>query len=157
MSIYDLIYSAKNILKISSKLIMIMSISFAVLLVSNIAFSAKAAEQTPKYWSTIMQENSIGLLNTADKALRGRTITFEPGAVSSKFHVHKVPGIRYVLEGSVTVEWKDGASNTYEAGSTFFEGPVGDAPARAHTVSNNGRIIAKVWAVELIPEEDMKK
>ena len=156
MFVFNLIFPDKNILKITPKLIMIMLISFAVYYASNVGFSAKAAEQESKYWSTIMQEDSIGHLNAANKALRGRVITFEPGAVA-KFHLHKVPGIRYVLEGTVTVKWKDGTSNTYKAGSTFFEGPVGNKPARTHEVSNDGQVVAKVWTVEFIPEEDMKK
>ena len=112
--------------------------------------------QKPKYWSTIMQESSIGHLNAANKALRGRVITFEPGAVA-KFHVHKFPGVRYILEGAVTVKRKDGTSKVYNAGSTFFEGPVGQNPAKAHEVSNDGLVVAKIWLVELIPEGDMKK
>jgi quercetin dioxygenase-like cupin family protein len=156
MFVFNLIFPDKNILKISSKLIMIIFISFAVFYASNVGFSVKAAEQEPKYWSTIMQEDFIGHLNDTNKALRGRVITLEPGAVV-KFHVHKVPGIRYVLEGTVSVKWKNGTSNTYKAGSTFFEGPVGNKPARAHEISNDGQVVAKVWNVELIPEGDMKK
>lgn len=156
MFIFKLIFPDKKILKISPKLIMIMFISFAVFHASSFGFSAKAAEQKFKYWSTIMQEDSIGYLNAANKALRGRVITFEPGAVA-KFHLHKVPGIRYVLEGTVTVKWKDGTSNEYEAGSTFFEGPIGNKPARTHEVSNDGQVVAKVWTVELIPESEKGK
>ena len=137
-------------------LVIIAFIGFAVFPLFNVVLSAKAEKQKPKYWSTIMQEDSIGNLNATNKALRGRVITFEPGAVA-KFHMHKVPGIRYVLEGTVTVKWKDGTSKTYGAGSTFFEGPVGNKPARAHEVSNDGQVVSKIWNVELIPEADMKK
>lgn len=137
------------------KLAKIGIIVFFVIQVVVFGFSNVAAEDKPKYWSDVMQENSIGYIAAANKALRGRVITFEPGAVA-KFHVHKSPGIRYVLEGTVTVKWKDGNSETYSAGSTFFEGPIGDKPARAHEVSNNGKIVAKIWLVELIPNENMK-
>jgi quercetin dioxygenase-like cupin family protein len=103
-----------------------------------------------------MQEDSIGRLNAASKVLRGRVIIFEIGAVA-KFHVHKVPCIRYVLEGTVTVKWIYGTFETYGAGSTFFEGPIGNKPAREHEASNGGQVVVKIWNVELIPEEDMRK
>ena len=146
----------QRIRKVSFKYLMIIFIGFSACLIFYSGFSANATDQKPKYWSTIMQENSIGYLNAASKAIRGRVITFEPGAVA-EFHVHKVPGVRYILEGTVTVKWKDGTSETHKAGSTFFEGPVGEKPARAHEVSNDGQVVAKIWNVELIPEEDMKK
>ena len=152
----DLKLSAKKIRKIGLKLLTIMFIGFAACLVFYFGISANATEQKPKYWSTIMQENSIGHQNASNNALRGRVITFEPGAVA-RFHVHKAPGIRYILEGAVTVKRKDGTSMTYNAGSTFFEGPVGEKPARAHEVSNDGQVVAKIWLVELIAEADMKK
>jgi hypothetical protein len=53
------------------------------------------------------------------------------------------------LEGAVTVKRKDGTSKSYKAGSTFFEGPVGKNPTRAHEVSNDGQVVAKIWNVEL--------
>jgi len=121
-----------------------------------IGFSAFASEEQPRVWSTIKQENFIGHMGSANKALRGRVITFEPGAVA-EFHVHEFPGIRIVLEGVVTVKWKDGNSETYKAGATFFEGPVGAKPARAHEVSNDGKTTAKIWLVEIISEESMQQ
>ena len=142
--------------KIIFRLPKILIISLIIGPVSNFGFSSISAEEGPKYWSDVMQETSIGYMAAAGKALRGRVITFEPGAVA-KFHVHKAPGIRYVLEGAVTVKWKDGNSEIYPAGSTFFEGPIGDKPARAHEVSNDGKMVAKIWLVELIPEQEMKK
>jgi len=127
-----------------------------VCLVFAFGFPAIALAEEPKVRSTVKQENFIGHINAADKALRGRVVTFEPGGVA-EFHVHEFPGIRIVLEGTVTVKWKDGNSETYAAGGTFFEGPVGEKPARAHEVSNVGNTIAKIWLVELIPEEKMQK
>jgi len=37
-------------------------------------------------------------------------------------HTHAGPGIRYVLEGAITIAWKDRPPQTFKAGSTLLRG-----------------------------------
>jgi hypothetical protein len=37
-------------------------------------------------------------------------------------------GIRYVLEGAITINWKEGKTESFEAGSTYFEGQARTIP-----------------------------
>lgn len=117
---------------------------------------ASAAEPGPKRWSDVLQKDSLGFLEAGKRDLRARIINFEPGAETS-FHAHDVPGIRYVLEGATTIYQEDGTSKTYEAGSTFFAGPVGNTPMPPHKAKNNGNVNLKILAVELFPEGYKKK
>lgn len=113
---------------------------------------ASAAEPGPKRWSDVLQKDSLGFIEAGKRDLRARIIHFEPGA-ETPFHAHDVPGIRYVLEGATTIYREDGTSRTYETGSTFFAGPVGNTPMAPHKAKNNGKVNLKILAVELFPEE----
>ncbi len=117
---------------------------------------ASAAEPGPKHWSDVLRKDSLGFLEAGKRDLRARIINFEPGA-ETPFHAHDVPGIRYVLEGATTIYQEDGTSKTYEAGSTFFAGPVGNTPMPPHKAKNNGKVNLKILAVELFPEGYKKK
>jgi hypothetical protein len=37
-------------------------------------------------------------------------------------HTHKGPGLRYVLDGAISVVWKDRGGQTFNAGSTISRG-----------------------------------
>ena len=45
-------------------------------------------------------------------------LEMEPGAAIPE-HTHKGPGMRYVLEGAITIAWENGKTETFKAGSTY--------------------------------------
>jgi quercetin dioxygenase-like cupin family protein len=56
-----------------------------------------------------------------DKAeLASVLVDIQPGKKNS-WHMHAVPTYVYVLEGTMTVEFEDGARQTFKAGSGFLE------------------------------------
>jgi quercetin dioxygenase-like cupin family protein len=79
-------------------------------------------------------------------------VTIEP-AGEIPAHVHKGPGLRYVVEGEITINWKDGKSETFKTGSTYFEGAGENHPAGNFSARNNGKQPSKVVVVELDPQE----
>ncbi len=79
-------------------------------------------------------------------------LVIEPGG-EIPFHVHKGPGLRYVVEGAITITWKEGKSETFKAGSTYFEGAGANHPAGNISARNDGSTPCRVVIVELVPQE----
>jgi quercetin dioxygenase-like cupin family protein len=50
------------------------------------------------------------------------TVEYPPGG-SDPVHTHNAQAVVYVLEGSIVMQVKGGASTTLVAGQTFYEGP----------------------------------
>jgi quercetin dioxygenase-like cupin family protein len=48
-------------------------------------------------------------------------VDFPPGSIAYR-HVHPGPGIRYLLEGELTIDRADGEPHRYRAGDPWFEG-----------------------------------
>jgi quercetin dioxygenase-like cupin family protein len=62
-----------------------------------------------------------GLDDFAQRQMRIRQITVEPGGVAG-FHSHKDrPALTYVMKGSVTEHRKGGPDRTYKAGEVIIE------------------------------------
>ena len=62
-----------------------------------------------------------GLDDLAQRQMRIRQITIEPGGVAG-FHSHKDrPALTYVMKGSLTEHRKGGADRTYKAGEVITE------------------------------------
>ena len=75
------------------------------------------------------------------------TATIEPGAVG-KWHTYPNHPVVYVLEGTVTVEFRNGESKVYKAGEGFVE-PI-------NTVlrgKNKGRTPVKLVIFQVSPPE----
>ena len=53
--------------------------------------------------------------------MKATKLEIQPGG-EVPFHMHKGPGLRYVVEVAITIKWKEGNAQTYAAGSTYFEG-----------------------------------
>lgn len=83
--------------------------------------------------------------------MKGTLLTMQPGAEIPD-HKHTGPGLRYVLEGAITIAWKDGSTQTFSAGSTYFEGPGSNHPSGNISARNGGNTLCRVWIVELVPE-----
>ena len=68
------------------------------------------------------------------------------------FHTHEYPGLRYVLEGAIMIQWKDRGSQTFGAGSTYYEGAGANHPTTEGMAAMNPLDVPmRVLIVELVP------
>ena len=80
-----------------------------------------------KYKASVLEQVDLGELPAGQRVMRMTIGELQPGAEIGP-HTHKGPGLRYVLEGAITIAWKDDrGTQTFKAGSTYFEG-AGDNP-----------------------------
>ncbi len=106
----------------------------------------------PKYTMDTLQEAPLGELPPGKWSMKATMLVIEPGG-KIPFHVHKGPGLRYVLEGAITITWKEGKTQTFAAGSTYFEGKGENHPAGTISARNDGKVPCRVVIIELVPEE----
>lgn len=121
------------------------------------AGSSMAQTPTPtptpkKFTANTLQQVSIGELPPGKWNMKATMLVIEPGG-EIPFHVHKGPGLRYVLEGAITINWKEGKTQTFEAGSSYFEGRGENHPAGTISARNDGKLPCRVVIVELVPQE----
>jgi quercetin dioxygenase-like cupin family protein len=114
-----------------------------------IASTALNAQNESKYRSDVITQTAIGALDAGHYAFKATITTVEPRG-EIPFHIHQFPGIRYMLEGALTIHWKEGQSQTFAAGSTYYEGPGENHPAGVMAATNPTDGIARVLIVELI-------
>ena len=118
--------------------------------------SGPSAAQTPapskKFTMDTLQQVSIGELPPGKWNMKATMLVIEPGG-EIPFHVHTGPGLRYVLEGAITINWKAGKTQTFVAGSTYFEGPGENHPAGTMSARNDGQGPCRVVIVELVPQK----
>ena len=98
----------------------------------------------------LLQQTGLGELSKGRYTLKAQELIMEPGAEIPP-HQHKGPGIRYVVEGAITISWIGGQTQTFEAGSTYFEGSGKNHPARTFSAKNAGPGRCRVLIMELIP------
>ncbi len=108
------------------------------------------AQEKPKFRGDALTQFDIGHVEAGRYQLKATLFSMEPGA-EAPYHLHKGPGIRYVLEGAVTVSWKDGGSNTFGMGSTYTEGPGENHPPGVIAAKNLTSVTTKVLIIELLP------
>ena len=88
-----------------------------------------------------------GLDDYAQRQIRMRQITIEPGGVAG-FHSHKDrPALTYVMKGTLTEHRKGGPDRTYKAGEVITEGTDVD-----HWAENTGTEPATLISVDLFKE-----
>lgn len=112
--------------------------------------STRVTAQEKPFRSDVITQVDIGDLEPGKYAMKATITTIQPNA-KIPFHVHKNNGLRYMLEGSLSISWKDGRFQTYSAGSTYFEGPGANHPDDVMAASNPLDSVAKVLIVELVP------
>jgi quercetin dioxygenase-like cupin family protein len=112
---------------------------------------SKAQTPVPKITASMVQQVPLGELR-GKWDIKATMLVIEPGG-QIPFHIHQGPGIRYVLEGAITINWKEGKTETFEAGSTYFEGPGENHPAGTMSARNSGQGLCRVVIVELIPQK----
>ena len=108
------------------------------------------AQEKPKFRGDALTQFNIGHIEAGQYQVKATLFSMDPGAEAPD-HIHKGPGIRYVLEGAVTVSWKDGGSNTFGVGSTFTEGPGENHPPGVIAAKNLTSVTTKVLIIELLP------
>lgn len=97
-----------------------------------------------------LQDVPLGALDMPEPMMRARIMTI-PAGFRSPPHTHDGPGIRYVLEGQITIYWKDGSKRSYGPGDTYFEGPGENHPPNEMSAANEGDVPVKIYVVDLHP------
>ena len=87
-----------------------------------------AVADEPKFKGTVLDQVPLGRLN-GDYIMKVTMLDMEPGAQVPE-HTHKGPGLRYVLEGAITIAWKGDKTETFKADSTYFEAAGFNHPVR---------------------------
>ena len=69
-----------------------------------------AVADEPKFKGTVLDQVPLGTLK-GDYIMKVTMLDMEPGAQVPE-HTHKGPGLRYVLEGAITIAWKGDKTET---------------------------------------------
>ncbi|MBI4694795.1 MAG: cupin domain-containing protein [Gammaproteobacteria bacterium] len=104
-----------------------------------------------KISASTLKEVELGELPPGKWSMKSTLLVIEPGA-KIPMHAHRGPGLRYVLEGAITISWKEGKQETFKAGDTYFEGTGVNHPAGNFSASNDGSVPCRVVIVELVPK-----
>lgn len=124
----------------------------ALFAVCAIVSSATLAHEKERKGPEVLQDVALGELNMKNPRMRARKFTM-PAGFKSPTHRHDGPGIRYVLEGEITIYWKDGTKKTYGPGDSYFEGPGENHPPHDMSAANEGDTPVTVLVVDLLPGE----
>ncbi len=108
--------------------------------------------QEKPFRNVVITEVLIGDIEPGRYAFKATVTTVAPEA-EIPFHTHSYPGIRYMLEGALTIHWKDHGSQTFSAGSTYYEGAGENHPRSGMSAANPLNIPAKVLIIELVRVE----
>lgn len=108
-----------------------------------------SAEEKP-FRSDVITQVAIGDIKAGKYVMKATITTIQPRA-KIPFHIHQYNGLRYMLDGSLSISWKDGGFQTYSAGSTYFEGPGANHPQTDMAASNPTDSVTKVLIIELVP------
>ena len=101
----------------------------------------------------LLDEQPASALAAGEVALTGAWVArldrvdFPPDGIAYR-HVHPGPGIRYLLDGELTIDRGDGHPRTYRAGEAWFEGA--DDPVLATASSTEDTAFVRVL---LLPGE----
>jgi quercetin dioxygenase-like cupin family protein len=108
------------------------------------------AQESSQFRSDIIAEYPLGHLDAGKYVLRASITTIAP-AGKIPYHVHELGGLRYMLEGALTIVWKEGQAQTYAQGSTYYEGPGENHPSGLIAASNPTDKTSRLLIVELKP------
>jgi quercetin dioxygenase-like cupin family protein len=70
-----------------------------------------------KFKASMLEQVDLGDVPAGQRVMRLTLLELQPGAEIPP-HTHKGPGLRYVVDGAITVAWKDRGTQTFKAGST---------------------------------------
>ena len=124
-----------------------------VVLIAALAFGGLPAQaQQRPIQSTVLESVDLPGLPPGPQTFRMTMLEMQPGA-KIPAHTHAGPGIRYVLEGAITIAWKDRGTQTFKAGSTYYEGAGSNHPPGEMSALNAAKGVTRVLIVELVPKE----
>lgn len=132
-----------------------MRLSHSMLLTSMLAAClavSLAHAEDMKFKGTVLQQVDLGNLPAGERVMKLTMLELQPGAEIPP-HTHKGPGLRYVVEGAISVAWKDRETQTFKAGSTYFEGARENHPPGQMSAKNAADSVTRVVIVELVPKE----
>jgi quercetin dioxygenase-like cupin family protein len=136
-----------------SKIQTLVAVSFVAAIAALGSWQVMAQQPgPPKYTMETLQEVPLGELPPGKWSMKATMLVIEPGG-KIPFHVHKGAGLRYVLEGAITITWKEGKTQTFAAGTTYFEGKGENHPAGTISARNDGKVPCRVVIIELAPED----
>lgn len=124
--------------------------TLSAILLFAVPFSANAQEMKVK--GTTLEKVELGNVPEGARVLKMTLIELQPGA-EIPAHTHKGPGIRYVLDGAISIAWKDRDMQTFKAGSTYIEGAGENHPPSAMSAKNAAPGVTRVLVVEMLPKE----
>ena len=124
-----------------------------VVLIAALAFGGIPAQaQQGPIQATVLQSVDLPGLPPGPQTFRMTMLEMQPGAKIPP-HTHAGPGIRYVLEGAITIAWKNRPPQTFKAGSTYYEGSGSNHPPGEMSALNAAKDVTRVLIVELVPKE----
>jgi len=121
----------------------------AICLVGVFSFS-KAQEA--RFKAAVLEQVDLGHVPAGDRVMKLTLLELQPGAEIPP-HTHKGPGLRYVLDGAISIAWKDRGTEVFKAGSTYFEGAGENHPPGQMSAKNAAEGVTRVVIVELLPKE----
>jgi quercetin dioxygenase-like cupin family protein len=122
-------------------------------LIAALAFGGIPAQaQQGSIQATVLESVDLPGLPPGPQTFRMTMLEMQPGAKIPP-HTHAGPGIRYVLEGAITIVWKDRGRQTFKAGSTYYEGAGSNHPPSEMSALNGVKGVTRVLIVELLPKE----
>jgi len=121
----------------------------AICLVGVFSFS-KAQEA--RFKAAVLEQVDLGHVPAGDRVMKLTLLELQPGAETPP-HTHKGPGLRYVLDGAISIAWKDRGTEVFKAGSTYFEGAGENHPPSQMSAKNAAEGVTRVVIVELLPKE----
>jgi quercetin dioxygenase-like cupin family protein len=140
----------KGVMSACSMLTTLLAIFFVVAPPASCGKLATAQEK--KFKGTVLEQVDLGNLPAGERVLKMTLVEMQPGAAIPA-HTHEGPGVRYVLEGAVSIAWKDRGLQTYKAGSTYFEGAGENHPPEEMSAKNVAEGITRILVIELLPKE----
>lgn len=137
---------------ISARSMLAMSLAVLLIVVSFTNSDRPAIAEEKPYTGTVLDQVDLGHLPEGERVLKMTLVEMQPGA-EIPAHMHKGPGLRYVLEGAIGIAWKDRDMETFEAGSTYYEGAGENHPPEEMSAKNMADGMTRVLIVELLPKE----
>ena len=126
-----------------------MRILFSVLLILILVKTTAAVRAEPQDFtvtavmkgSTTISGQKIEYPKTDKAEMASVLVEIQPGKENGR-HMHAVPTYVHVLEGTMTVEFEDGARQTFKAGSGFLE-----VVNTVHSAKNLGEVPLRLLVV----------
>jgi quercetin dioxygenase-like cupin family protein len=131
-----------------------MRLSRSMMLTSMLAMClvSLANAEEMKFKAMVLEQVDLGNVPAGDRIMRLTMLELQPGAEIPP-HTHKGPGLRYVVDGAISVAWKDRGTQIFKAGSTYFEGAGENHPPGQMSAKNAAEGVTRVVIVELLPKE----